>query len=198
MTRRELQPLLQAPAGERHGLREQSASMITYVVDAPARLLRTGVRGDVACVLAARSRRAQCRSKSSCSIPAFMRSSGLSRRAIACGGAGVKFPARFLSWFARLVTNIDIHPGATIGERLFIDHGAGVVIGETAVDRRRRDALSWRHARRHVLVGGQASSHDRKRRADRRRRQDSGTDHGRRAGAHRRELRRHRRRCRRK
>lgn len=46
---------------------------------------------------------------------------------------GVKFPARLLSWFARLVTNIDIHPGATIGERLFIDHGAGVVIGETAV-----------------------------------------------------------------
>ncbi|KAF2992375.1 serine O-acetyltransferase [Methylocystis sp. MJC1] len=46
---------------------------------------------------------------------------------------GVKFPARFLSWFARLITNIDIHPGATIGERLFIDHGAGVVIGETAV-----------------------------------------------------------------
>ena len=46
---------------------------------------------------------------------------------------GVKFPARFLSWFGRLVTNIDIHPGATIGERLFIDHGAGVVIGETAV-----------------------------------------------------------------
>jgi serine O-acetyltransferase len=47
-------------------------------------------------------------------------------------GAGYKFPARAISWFARLVTNIDIHPGATIGERLFIDHGAGVVIGETA------------------------------------------------------------------
>ncbi len=46
---------------------------------------------------------------------------------------GFKFPARFLSWFGRLVTNIDIHPGATIGERLFIDHGAGVVIGETAI-----------------------------------------------------------------
>ncbi|PPD44332.1 MAG: serine O-acetyltransferase [Methylocystis sp.] len=46
---------------------------------------------------------------------------------------GFKFPARFLSWFARLVTNIDIHPGATIGERLFIDHGAGVVIGETSI-----------------------------------------------------------------
>lgn len=46
--------------------------------------------------------------------------------------SGYKFAARALSWFARLVTNIDIHPGATIGERLFIDHGAGVVIGETA------------------------------------------------------------------
>jgi len=45
---------------------------------------------------------------------------------------GHKFAARALSWFARLVTNIDIHPGATIGGRFFIDHGAGVVIGETA------------------------------------------------------------------
>jgi serine O-acetyltransferase len=47
--------------------------------------------------------------------------------------SGHKFAARAASWFARFVTNIDIHPGATIGERLFIDHGAGVVIGETAV-----------------------------------------------------------------
>jgi serine O-acetyltransferase len=46
--------------------------------------------------------------------------------------AGLKFPARFLSWLARLVTNVDIHPGATIGRGFFIDHGAGVVIGETA------------------------------------------------------------------
>jgi len=47
--------------------------------------------------------------------------------------AGFKFAGRFLSWFARLLTNIDIHPGATIGERFFIDHGAGVVVGETAI-----------------------------------------------------------------
>jgi serine O-acetyltransferase len=47
-------------------------------------------------------------------------------------GAGWRFPARFISWFARLVTNVDIHPGATIGAGFFIDHGAGVVIGETA------------------------------------------------------------------
>ncbi len=46
--------------------------------------------------------------------------------------AGMRYPARLLSWFARLVTNIDIHPGATLGRRFFIDHGAGVVIGETA------------------------------------------------------------------
>lgn len=44
-----------------------------------------------------------------------------------------RFAARLVSWFARFLTNVDIHPGATIGRRFFIDHGAGVVIGETAV-----------------------------------------------------------------
>jgi serine O-acetyltransferase len=46
--------------------------------------------------------------------------------------SGFRFLARSLSWFARWVSNVDIHPGATIGCRFFIDHGAGVVIGETA------------------------------------------------------------------
>ena len=41
--------------------------------------------------------------------------------------------ARLLSQWARLITGIEIHPGATIGKGLFIDHGSGVVIGETAV-----------------------------------------------------------------
>ncbi|PWC84011.1 serine acetyltransferase [Azospirillum sp. TSH100] len=45
---------------------------------------------------------------------------------------GLRWPARFLSYVARALTNIDIHPGAGIGRRFFIDHGAGVVIGETA------------------------------------------------------------------
>ncbi|SFR09421.1 serine O-acetyltransferase [Desulfoscipio geothermicus] len=40
--------------------------------------------------------------------------------------------ARLISQFARAITQIEIHPGAKIGEGLFIDHGAGVVIGETA------------------------------------------------------------------
>lgn len=45
---------------------------------------------------------------------------------------GLKFPARFLSQVSRALTDIEIHPGATIGRRFFIDHGNGVVIGETA------------------------------------------------------------------
>src|SRR3989338_8092821 len=46
---------------------------------------------------------------------------------------GFKWLARFLSHIARGLTGIEIHPGATIGRRFFIDHGMGVVIGETAV-----------------------------------------------------------------
>jgi len=46
--------------------------------------------------------------------------------------AGLKWLARFLSTVARWLTGIEIHPGATIGRRFFIDHGMGVVIGETA------------------------------------------------------------------
>jgi serine O-acetyltransferase len=45
---------------------------------------------------------------------------------------GLKLPARFFSTIARLFTGIEIHPGAKIGQRCFIDHGMGIVIGETA------------------------------------------------------------------
>jgi serine O-acetyltransferase len=41
--------------------------------------------------------------------------------------------ARWFSQWARLLTGIEIHPGAQIGQRLFIDHGMGVVIGETSI-----------------------------------------------------------------
>ena len=44
----------------------------------------------------------------------------------------LRFLARFLSHINRFLTGIEIHPGASIGHRFFIDHGAGVVIGETA------------------------------------------------------------------
>lgn len=43
-----------------------------------------------------------------------------------------KFIGRFISFISRFLTGIEIHPGAKIGRRFFIDHGAGVVIGETA------------------------------------------------------------------
>lgn len=46
--------------------------------------------------------------------------------------AGLRWLARWLSHCVRWLTGIEIHPGATIGRRVFIDHGMGVVIGETA------------------------------------------------------------------
>jgi serine O-acetyltransferase len=54
------------------------------------------------------------------------------RLAHAMHGRGARLPARAVSQVARLLTGIEIHPGARIGEGFFIDHGAGVVIGETA------------------------------------------------------------------
>ncbi len=47
-------------------------------------------------------------------------------------GWGARFFARWISHLARWLTGIEIHPGAKIGRRFFIDHGMGVVIGETA------------------------------------------------------------------
>jgi serine O-acetyltransferase len=54
------------------------------------------------------------------------------RLAHALWGAGFKWLARFTSHISRWLTGIEIHPGATIGRRVFIDHGMGVVVGETA------------------------------------------------------------------
>ena len=54
------------------------------------------------------------------------------RWANTCWRAGFKWLGRFISHIARTLTGIEIHPGATIGRRVFIDHGFGVVIGETA------------------------------------------------------------------
>lgn len=50
-----------------------------------------------------------------------------------CWRRGFKWLGRFIGYLARIVTGIEIHPGAVIGRRVFIDHGFGVVIGETAV-----------------------------------------------------------------
>jgi serine O-acetyltransferase len=56
----------------------------------------------------------------------------LHRLAHALWQAGFQWAGRFVSHLSRFFTGIEIHPGATIGRRVFIDHGMGVVIGETA------------------------------------------------------------------
>jgi serine O-acetyltransferase len=74
---------------------------------------------------------------------------------------GWRYSARLLSFLARAWTNIDIHPGATIGERFFIDHGAGVVIGETAEVGNdvtlyhgvTLGGTSWNQGKRHPTLG---------------------------------------------
>jgi serine O-acetyltransferase len=62
-----------------------------------------------------------------------VRALALHRLANSFWRAGFSFLARFVSEIGRWLSGIEIHPGATIGKRLFIDHGIGVVIGETAV-----------------------------------------------------------------
>lgn len=50
-----------------------------------------------------------------------------------CWGRGFRVLGRFVSHVGKIFTGIEIHPGATLGRRFFIDHGTGVVIGETAI-----------------------------------------------------------------
>jgi len=72
-----------------------------------------------------------------------------------------KWLARFVSHIARGLTGIEIHPGATIGRRFFIDHGMGVVIGETAeigddvtlYHGVTLGGTSWKEGKRHPTLG---------------------------------------------
>ncbi|MFM8332999.1 MAG: serine O-acetyltransferase [Candidatus Methylumidiphilus sp.] len=74
---------------------------------------------------------------------------------------GLRGPARFVAHLARWLTGIEIHPGAEIGRRLFIDHGMGVVIGETAVigddctlyHGVTLGGTSWKKGKRHPTLG---------------------------------------------
>ncbi len=74
---------------------------------------------------------------------------------------GLCWIARVLSTFARWTTGIEIHPGASIGRRFFIDHGMGVVIGETAVigddctlyHGVTLGGTSWQKGKRHPTLG---------------------------------------------
>ncbi len=83
------------------------------------------------------------------------------RVAHALDARGLRLVARLLSHLARMFTGIEIHPRATIGRGLFIDHGMGVVIGETAVIGDRCHLLqgvtlggtSTRREKRHPTLG---------------------------------------------
>lgn len=74
---------------------------------------------------------------------------------------GFRWLARTISTFARWLTGIEIHPGATIGRRFFIDHGMGVVVGETTVisddvtlyQGVTLGGTSWHHGKRHPTLG---------------------------------------------
>lgn len=76
-------------------------------------------------------------------------------------GLGLKWLARVLSSLARWTTGIEIHPAARIGRRFFIDHGMGVVIGETAVigddctlyHGVTLGGTSWKKGQRHPTLG---------------------------------------------
>ncbi len=76
-------------------------------------------------------------------------------------GRGWRYLPRLISYIARIWTSIDIHPGATIGRRFFIDHGAGVVIGETAEVGNdvtlyhgvTLGGVSWNKGKRHPTLG---------------------------------------------
>ena len=67
--------------------------------------------------------------------------------------AVLRLPARLISQATRAATGVEIHPGATIGRRVFIDHGMGVVIGQTAVV---GDDVVLFHS---VTLGGRSMTH---------------------------------------
>ena len=94
--------------------------------------------------------------------------------------AGVPLLPRTIAYLTRAVTGVEIHPAAEIGNEFFIDHGSGVVIGETARDRRLRHALPGGDAGRHRLPARQAPPDPRRQRHRRLRRQAAGPDRGRR------------------
>lgn len=72
----------------------------------------------------------------------------------------LKYLGRFISFVARFYTGIEIHPGAEIGNGLFIDHGMGIVVGETAIIRNNvtlyhgvtLGGTSWEKIKRHPTI----------------------------------------------
>lgn len=117
------------------------------------------LKEDVACVLA-RDPAARNRFEVWTIYPG-VQAVALHRLAHALWTHGWRYLPRWLSFMARFLTNVDIHPGARIGRRFFIDHGAGVVIGETAevgddvtlYHGVTLGGTTWRPGKRHPTLG---------------------------------------------
>ncbi|MEX8504567.1 serine O-acetyltransferase [Leptothrix ochracea] len=88
------------------------------------------LREDIACILE-RDPAARSRFEVLTCYPG-LHALWIQRWAHACWVRGFKWLGRFISHWGRFLTGIEIHPGATFGRRVFIDHGMGVVIGEMA------------------------------------------------------------------
>ncbi len=78
---------------------------------------------------------------------------------------GLKWAGRWLSHVGRFLTGVEIHPGASLGRRFFIDHGMGIVIGETAVigddctlyHGVTLGGVSWNKGKRHPTLGNRVT-----------------------------------------
>lgn len=117
------------------------------------------IRDDVACVFQ-RDPAARTRLEVATTYPG-VHAIFLYRLANPMWRKGWRYLPRFLSYIGRIWTSIDIHPGATIGRRFFIDHGTGVVIGETAEIGNdvtlyhgvTLGGVSWNKGKRHPTLG---------------------------------------------
>ena len=117
------------------------------------------IREDIACILE-RDPAARSRWEVLTCYPG-LHALVLHRRAHWCWAHGLFWLGRFISHLGRFLTGIELHPGATIGRRVFIDHGMGVVIGETAeigddctlYHQVTLGGVSWDKGKRHPTLG---------------------------------------------
>ncbi len=136
-----------------------AAGWVDATETTPSRSLWAMIREDVACVKA-RDPAARFTLEIVLTYPG-VHAIVWHRIAHALWRGGHRFSGRFVSWLGRFLTNVDIHPGATIGRRFFIDHGAGVVVGETAeigddvtlYHGVTLGGVSWRPGKRHPTLG---------------------------------------------
>ena len=138
-----------------------SSSQITEHAAPRSQSLRAQIREDIGCVFQ-RDPAARTRFEVITTYPG-VHAILLYRVAHRLWRRGWRYLPRLISYIARIWTSIDIHPGAIIGRRFFIDHGSGVVIGETAeigddvtlYHGVTLGGVSWNQGKRHPTLGDQ-------------------------------------------